>query len=125
MALVWGDAACYNGHRVGDDFSAIVTLRRTLSRFGLATRALPRIAADQRGQPGAVATNRGWKRRFDDPILLPRGRQLVTLEDAGKYITKLPKAEHQAAEWLAAMEASWSRRRADRRCLRGLGSCGP
>jgi hypothetical protein len=47
----------------------------------------------------------GWKRRFDEPIPLPRGRQLVTLEDAGKYITKLPKAEHEAAEWLAAMEA--------------------
>jgi hypothetical protein len=36
---------------------------------------------------------------------LPRGRQLVTLEDAGRYITKLPKAEHEAAEWQAAMEA--------------------
>jgi hypothetical protein len=46
-----------------------------------------------------------WKRRFDDPIPLPRGRQLVTLQDAGKYITKLPKAEHSAAEWQAAMEA--------------------
>jgi len=30
---------------------------------------------------------------------LPRGRQLVTLEDAGTYITKLPKAEHEAKEW--------------------------
>ena len=50
--------------------------------------------------------DRGWKRRFeDDPIPLPRGRQLVTLEDAGKYITKLPKAEHESAEWQAAMEA--------------------
>jgi hypothetical protein len=36
---------------------------------------------------------------------LPRGRQIVTLEDAGKYITKLPKAEHEAQEWQAAMEA--------------------
>jgi hypothetical protein len=36
---------------------------------------------------------------------LPRGRQLVTLEDAGRYITKLPKAEHDAQEWQAAMEA--------------------
>ncbi len=36
---------------------------------------------------------------------MPRGRQLVTLEIAGRYITKLPKAEHQAQEWLAAMEA--------------------
>src|SRR6059058_3389039 len=54
---------------------------------------------------GALVANRGWKRRFDDPIPLPRGRQLVTLEDAGNYITKLPKAEHGAAEWQAAMEA--------------------
>jgi hypothetical protein len=35
---------------------------------------------------------------------LPRGRQFVTLEDAGSYITKLPKAEHGVAEWQAAME---------------------
>ena len=47
----------------------------------------------------------GWKRRFDEQITLPRGRQLVTLEDAGNYITKLPKAEHAAKEWQAAMEA--------------------
>jgi hypothetical protein len=47
----------------------------------------------------------GWRRHFDDPIPLPRGRTLVTLEDAGNYITKLPKAEHEAAEWRAAMEA--------------------
>jgi hypothetical protein len=49
--------------------------------------------------------DRGWKRRFDEPIPLPRGRQLVTLEDAGNYITKLAKAEHEAQEWQAAMEA--------------------
>ena len=36
---------------------------------------------------------------------MPRGRSLVTLEDAGAYITKLPKAVHQATEWHAAMEA--------------------
>ena len=46
----------------------------------------------------------GWKRSFDDLISLPRGSQLVTLEDAGKYITKLPKAEHEAPEWQTAME---------------------
>src|SRR5258708_33785738 len=48
---------------------------------------------------------KAWKRPFDEPIPLPRRRQLVTLEDAGKFITKLPKAEHDAEEWLAAMEA--------------------
>jgi hypothetical protein len=52
-----------------------------------------------------IRSDRGWKRPFDDPIPLPRGRQLVTLEDAGKYITKLPKAEHATAEWQAATQA--------------------
>ena len=31
----------------------------------------------------------GWKRPFADPIPLPGGRQLVTLEDAGNYVTKI------------------------------------
>src|SRR6202051_1359901 len=48
---------------------------------------------------------KGWQRPFDDPIPLPRGRQLVTLQDAGTFITKLPKAEHDAPDWQAAMEA--------------------
>jgi hypothetical protein len=34
-----------------------------------------------------------------------RGRQLLTLEDAAKYIQKLPVAEQQIAEWQAAVEA--------------------
>jgi hypothetical protein len=38
-------------------------------------------------------------------IELPDGRRLVTLQDAGTYITKLPKSEHEAPEWQAAMEA--------------------
>ena len=52
-----------------------------------------------------MAVKADWSRRFDDPIPLPKGRQLVTLKDAGTYITKLPKAEHEPAEWQAAMEA--------------------
>jgi hypothetical protein len=43
-----------------------------------------------------------WSNPFDDPI--PRSR-LVTLQDAGTYIMKLPKSEHTAPEWQAAMEA--------------------
>ena len=58
---------------------------------------------------GEVATGRKWLiaagNMFEDPIPLPRGRQLVTLEDAGDYITKPPKAEHEASEWQAATEA--------------------
>lgn len=47
----------------------------------------------------------GWSREFEEPITLPKGRQLMTLRDAGDYITKLPKAEHATPEWQAAMEA--------------------
>jgi hypothetical protein len=49
--------------------------------------------------------NSGWSREFEEPIPLPNGRQLVTLKDAGTYITKLPKSEHMAPEWQAAMQA--------------------
>ena len=51
-----------------------------------------------------VISDRGWKRQFEDPIPLPRGRQLVTLEDAARYIQKLPKAEQQLEEWQTAVE---------------------
>ena len=33
------------------------------------------------------------------------GKTLRTLRDAAQYITKLPKAEHDADEWQAAIEA--------------------
>jgi predicted lipoprotein len=46
-----------------------------------------------------------WTQQFFDPIILPNGRKLITLRDAAQYITKLPKAEHDAPEWQAAMEA--------------------
>jgi hypothetical protein len=35
-----------------------------------------------------------WDQQFDDPIVLPNRKPLVTLRDAALYITKLPKAEH-------------------------------
>ena len=37
--------------------------------------------------------------------ICPGGKKLVTLQDAVNFITKLPKAEHMAPEWQAAMEA--------------------
>jgi hypothetical protein len=46
-----------------------------------------------------------WSKKFDEPIPLPKGKPLATLRDAALYITKLPKAEHDAPEWQAAMEA--------------------
>jgi hypothetical protein len=46
-----------------------------------------------------------WSRAFDEPIPLPRGRQLITLKDAANHIQKLPKAEQDLEEWQAAVEA--------------------
>jgi hypothetical protein len=53
-----------------------------------------------------------WNQQFFDPIELPGGRKLVTLRDAALYITNLPKAEHDAEEWQAAMAALLSRDKA-------------
>jgi hypothetical protein len=36
---------------------------------------------------------------------LPRGRQLITLENAASYIIRLPKAEQNLEQWQAATEA--------------------
>ena len=46
-----------------------------------------------------------WSSRFYDPIPRDRSRQLVTLEDAAKYIQKLPEAEQQLEEWQNAVES--------------------
>jgi hypothetical protein len=48
---------------------------------------------------------KGWQRPFDDPVPLPRGRQLVTLLDAGNYIAALPRKEAEGDHWQAAIEA--------------------
>jgi hypothetical protein len=40
-----------------------------------------------------------WDKRFVDPIAVPDRKPLVTLRGAATYITKLPKAEHDADEW--------------------------
>ena len=46
-----------------------------------------------------------WDQAFFDPIILPGRKPLLTLRDAAQYITRLRKAEHEATEWQAAMEA--------------------
>ena len=46
-----------------------------------------------------------WARPLDDPVLLPGGRELVTLRDAADYIMKLPKAEQNLEAWQTAVEA--------------------
>ena len=42
-----------------------------------------------------------WDQRSFDPITVPGRKPLITLRDAAQYITKMPKAEHDAEEWLA------------------------
>jgi hypothetical protein len=49
--------------------------------------------------------DKGWSRPFDDPIPLPDGGELITLRDAATYITRLPKHQHNAPAWRAAIEA--------------------
>ena len=44
-----------------------------------------------------------WARPFDDAILLPGGRELLTLRDAADYIMKLPKADQDLEEWQTAI----------------------
>jgi hypothetical protein len=73
---------------------------------------------------GGRVPDRGWKRPYDDPIPVPCGRELVTLEDAGDYITKLAKAEREAPEWQTAAGALLLvADAAGRRCWRGSASC--
>jgi hypothetical protein len=49
--------------------------------------------------------DKGWHRTFDDPIPLTGGGELRTLRDAGNYIAKLSKREHDTFARRAAIEA--------------------
>jgi hypothetical protein len=44
----------------------------------------------------------GWSRTFANPIILQDGRKLLTLRDAGEFITRLPKTTHNRPEWRLA-----------------------
>jgi hypothetical protein len=46
-----------------------------------------------------------WSTSFEDPIILPDGRKLLTLKDAADYVAKLPKKESDLPEWQTAIEA--------------------
>jgi hypothetical protein len=68
----------------------------------IAASGCRRTGNHRRGLP---VVDPGWKRSFDEPIPLPRGGQLVTLEDAGRYVMALPEAEQRLDAWQAATEA--------------------
>jgi hypothetical protein len=44
-----------------------------------------------------------WHIRFDDPIPLPDGGQLVMLREAGEHIARLPKTLHDSDRWQLAI----------------------
>jgi hypothetical protein len=45
-----------------------------------------------------------WSCPFTRTIELPKGKKLVALRDAA--LTELPKVEHDAEEWQAAMDTT-------------------
>ena len=57
------------------------------------------------GEIVAARYNVTWSREFDEPILLPNGRSLVTLRDTEAHRTALRKYEAALPEWQAAIEA--------------------
>jgi hypothetical protein len=46
-----------------------------------------------------MAPDKGWQRRFDDPVPLPHGGTHNNLREAGEYVAKLPKAKQDRPEW--------------------------
>ena len=45
-----------------------------------------------------------WSTPFDDPIPLPGGRRLVTLQQAADYVVALPEEVQHEARWQTAVE---------------------
>ena len=46
-----------------------------------------------------------WSQALHEPVVLPDGRRLDTLADAGRYIAQLPETGQGFPEWQAAAEA--------------------
>ncbi|MDB5654417.1 MAG: hypothetical protein JWQ94_2030 [Tardiphaga sp.] len=44
-----------------------------------------------------------WDLKFPEPIATPVGTPLLTLRDAGQYITSLSAETHRTEPWLSAM----------------------
>jgi hypothetical protein len=50
-------------------------------------------------------TDKGWQRKFEEPIPLPDGRKLIRLRDAANYIIDLPTETVRLPDWQLAIEA--------------------
>ena len=51
---------------------------------------------------GVMSDN--WDTKFDDPIPLPDGGELVMLKDAGEYIRQLPTDIRESDRWQIAIK---------------------
>jgi len=45
-----------------------------------------------------------WSTSFDEPIPLPNGRKLLSLQEAADYIMQLPEDAQHEAHWQTAIE---------------------
>ena len=45
-----------------------------------------------------------WSTSFDEPIPLPNGRKLLSLQEAADYIMQLPEDSQHEAHWQTAIE---------------------
>jgi hypothetical protein len=82
------------------DISATCPVR-SQSRIGFASHPARRT----RSRGGVTMVSWEQEQEFFDPIVLQGRTPLPTLRDAAHYITKLPKAERDAEEWQAGMQA--------------------
>ena len=50
-----------------------------------------------------MPADKGWSRKFDEPIILPNGKKLRTLKEAIAWLAKgVPKSEHGMKQVQAA-----------------------
>jgi hypothetical protein len=65
------------------NLSKRANLRLAMTLFRSRCRTWSTFPISHRSARIASRKTTGWKRQFEEPIPLPRGRQLVTLNDAG------------------------------------------
>jgi hypothetical protein len=83
--------------------AATSLMRRRIASLNARRRAADAGRLQNRGRQRRLAAL-SWSTPFSEPIELPNGRKLVTLEDAARYIQKLPKTEQAKPHWQHAVE---------------------
>jgi hypothetical protein len=91
-------------HDAADLHLQLCELKKLRYRVRQAER-LARSRRPRRIHAGPSQSKRLPHEPFDDPIPVPKGKPLLTLNDAADYITKLPETEQHHPAWQAAFEA--------------------